>query len=134
MAVSRSAGTPTPNIGSLLLALKKLTDKWFLFGTHLGVPVFQLKSIESSNSQRDLERCMLDMLQYWLDNTLCPSWTDVVQALEKVDQLVLAAEVKEMHLLTPTVEKGLLNISYVTCLAMFMVNFILTSFHPYHTY
>ena len=59
----------------------------FLFGAMLGVPVSQLKKIELDH-QTDSDRCKLELLQYWLDNNLGPfTWNEIVQALEKTDQL-----------------------------------------------
>ena len=81
-----------PTLKKLLEALKKL-ENWFLFGAMLGVPVSKLKKIESENP-KDSDRCKLEMLQYWLDTELIPTWNEVVRTLEKTDQLVLAAEVK----------------------------------------
>ena len=89
--------TGPPTLQQLLKELKTL-ENWFVFGVLLGVPVSQLKKIESSYSQRELERCKIDMLQYWLENTLIPTWKEVVKALEQSDQLVLAAEVKRSYL------------------------------------
>ena len=90
------AGTPTLQL--LLKALKKL-DNWFVFGVILGVPVPQLNKIESSYSQRELERCKIDMLQYWLDNKLVSAtWNEVIQALEQTDQIALASQIKREYL------------------------------------
>ena len=85
------AGTPT--LQQLSKALKTL-ENWLVFGVKLGVPFSQLKKIESSYSQRELELCKLDMLQYWLDNNLVPKWNEVILALEETDQLALAAQIK----------------------------------------
>ena len=79
-------------------------DNWFLFGVFLGVPVKQLKKIESSYRQGELERCKIDMLQYWLDNNVSASWKDVARALEQTDQPVLATTVKHKYLLSTTGE------------------------------
>ena len=89
------AGSPT--LKQLLKVLKKLKD-WFIFGIMLNVPVPELRKIESSYHQRLLERCKIDMLQYWLDTNVLPSWNEIVEALESTDQLVLAAEVKHEYL------------------------------------
>ena len=89
-------GTGTPKLQQLLNALKK-SENWFLFGAILGVPVSQLKKIELDH-QRDSNRCKLELLQYWLDNTLDPTWNEIVQALEKTDQLALAAQIKHDYL------------------------------------
>ena len=94
LCLSSHAGTP--NLQKLLNALKK-SEKWFLFGAMLGIPVFQLRKIESDH-QKDSDRCKLELLQYWLDNTLNPTWNEIVQALEKTGQLVLAAQIKHDYL------------------------------------
>ena len=69
-----------------------------MFGVVLGVPVPQLKKIESSYSQKELERCKIDMLQFWLDNNVLPLWNEIVQALEQTDQLALASQIKHDYL------------------------------------
>ena len=107
------AGTLT--LQQLLKALKKL-DNWFVFGVILGVPVPQLKKIESSYSQRELERCKIDMLQYWLDNKLVnATWNEVIQALEQTDQLALASEIKREYLWSTAEEE---------CMCMWVLKYI----------
>ena len=114
------AGTPT--LQPLLKALKKL-ENWFLFGAIMGVPVSQLRKIESLH-QKEADRCKLDMFQYWLDNNLVPTWNEVILALEETDQLVLAALIKQDFLLQ-TKEEGM----YVFVLCTFARNLSL-----YYTY
>ena len=89
-------------------ALKK-SENWFLFGAMLGVPVSQLRKIELDH-QKDSDRCKLELLQYWLDNKLVPTWIEIVQALEKTDQLSLAAQIKQNYLWLSAVseEEGML--------------------------
>ena len=69
-----------------------------MFGVYLGVPYSQLQRIKSSHHLEEIELCKVDMLQYWLDNSVSASWKNVVQALEQIDQLVLAATVKQKYL------------------------------------
>ena len=71
----------------------------------MGVPVKQLQKIESLH-RGELERCKIDMLQYWLDNDVNASWKDVVRALEHTNQLVLAETVKQKYLLSDTADQG----------------------------
>ena len=96
---------PVPTLKQLLKELEKV-GKWFVFGIYLDVPVDQLEKIESSHQQKDLERCKIDMLQYWLDNNVNASWKNVVRALEQTDQLVLAETVKHKYLLSTTADQG----------------------------
>ena len=108
------AGTPT--VQQLLNALKKL-EKWLTFGVLLGVPLSQLRKIEL-NHQKDSNRCKLELLQYWLDSTLDPTWNEIVQALEETDQLALAAQIKHDYLWSTVVseEEGMLRPCYLLLL------------------
>ena len=93
-----------PTLQRLLEELRNV-DNWFLLGIFLSVPVKQLQKIESLH-RGEVERCKIDMLQYWLDNNVTPSWKDVVRALEKTNQLVLAETVKHKYLLSTTADQG----------------------------
>ena len=95
------AGTPT--LQQLMKALQKL-ENWYMFGVILGVPYSQLRKIEL-NYQKDSDRCKAEMLQYWLDSTLVPKWNDVILALEVIDQLALAAQIKHDYLLSAAVSE-----------------------------
>ena len=74
-----------------------------MFGTMLDVPYYELKKIESSNSKGSVERCKIEILQYWLDNNIDASWKKIARALEQVNQLVLAATIKQKYLWSPIV-------------------------------
>ena len=62
----------------------------------LGVPVSKLRVIESMN--KDVEQCKLETLQYWLNNKIDASWKEIVQALEFLDECVIATKVKQKYL------------------------------------
>ena len=100
------AGTPT--LQQLLNALKKLKN-WFVFGAVLGIPVTELKKIESSH-QEDSDIRKLDMLQYWLHSKLNPTWDEVILALEQTDQLALATRIKHDYLCA-TSEEGIIMLA-----------------------
>ena len=93
-----------PTLQRLLEELRNV-DNWFLLGIFLSVPVKQLQKIESLH-RGEVERCKIDMLQYWLDNNVTASWKDVVRALEQTNQLVLAETVKHKYLLSTTADQG----------------------------
>ena len=93
-----------PTLQRLLEELKD-ANNWFVLGIFLGVPVKQLQKIESLH-RGELERCKIDMLQYWLDNDVNASWKNVVRALEQTNQLVLAETVKHKYLLSDTADQG----------------------------
>ena len=83
--------------------LKRLDD-WFVFGVALGFPVSELRKIESSCPRGSVERCKIETIQYWLDNT---SDAELARAsVELIDQLVLAATVKQKYLWTTCEQEG----------------------------
>ena len=88
---------------SVLLEELREVDHWFILGVYLNVPVNQLNKIESTHTQDGVERCKLEMLQYWLNTTMTASWKDVTRALEQLDMLTLAAKVKSKYLWMPGV-------------------------------
>ena len=45
-----------------------------------------------------VERCLAEMLQYWLDTIPTASWQEVAAALEQVDLITLASRVKQKYL------------------------------------
>ena len=75
-------------------------DNWFLFGVMLSVPVCELNKIKSSVAQGEIELYKTHTFQYWLDRSPTASWKDVVRALEQIDHLRLASQVKEKYLLS----------------------------------
>ena len=83
----------------LLEEIKEITS-WYMLGAYLNVPVYQLNKIQSTNTQDGVERCKLEMLQYWLNTTMNASWKDVIRALEQLDMLTLAARLKSKFLWT----------------------------------
>ena len=76
-----------------------------MFGVKLGVPYSQLKKIESSHHEREIELCKIDMLHYWLDNNLVTSWNEVILALEEIDEVAQASQIKHDYLLSAANDK-----------------------------
>ena len=65
---------------TLLNELNDITDVWFQFGVQLGVPVAQLRAIETQ--YRNPDTCLMNVLTLWLSNTTpSPTWETVVDAL-----------------------------------------------------
>ena len=61
-------------------------------------PLTKLREIEASYTKEGAMRCMLEMVQYWLDTTPAACWEQVARALEQVNQLTLAATIKQKYL------------------------------------
>ena len=89
-------GTQLLTVQTLLEELKEVDD-WYLFGAYLGVPVYKLNEIQSEH-RGIVERCKLNMLQYWLNTTMTASWRDIARAVEQMDRLTLAAKLKRKYL------------------------------------
>ena len=66
-----------------------------MLGVHLYVPVHELKKI---NAQDGVERCKLEVLQYWLTNSKTLSWREIVRALEQLNMVALAERLKSEYL------------------------------------
>ena len=94
-----AADTSLLTVSLLLEELKEVTD-WYMLGAYLNVPVHELKKI---NPQDGVERCKLEVLQYWLNTTISASWKDVARALEQLNMLTLAVRLKAKYLWTPGV-------------------------------
>ena len=85
---------------AVLLEELREVDHWFMLGAFLNVPVPKLKKIAATHTQDGVERCKLEMLQYWLDTTMTASWRDIARALEQLNMLTLAARLKLKYLMT----------------------------------
>ena len=92
---------PTDAVLGLQLMLQHLNEvrnEWFMIGIALGVPITKLREIEASFTKEGTMRCLLEMVQYWLDTTPAACWEQVARALEQVNQLTLAATIKQKYL------------------------------------
>ena len=92
---------PTDAVLGLQLMLQHLNEvrnEWFMIGIALGVPLTKLREIEASYTKEGTMRCMLEMVQYWLDTTPAACWDQVARALEQINQLTLAATIKQRYL------------------------------------
>ena len=90
----------------LVIKELKTLDDWFVFGVALGVPVSELRKIESAHLKGSVERCKIDTVQYWLDNNADASWKVVARALDFIDKPLLAATVKQKYLWTTCEREG----------------------------
>ena len=81
--------------------LKTLGKKWFSFSVLLGVPKDELDKIEA-DYPKDIERCKIEIFNYWLSNELVPTWDHVAHALENAGRKVLAADIVKKYLCSAT--------------------------------
>ena len=93
----------TPPVGqgdlkSLHSELHPVADKWYSLGVQLQVPIETLKCIEAEHNQ--MNRCLLEMLTFWLKCTNPPpTWDILTEALESppVGERFLAQQVRDKH-------------------------------------
>ena len=93
--------TPRLTVNVLLKELKEVDD-WYMLGTYLDVPVCELDKIQSTHTHEGVERCKLQMLRYWLNNSMNASWRDLAEALEHLKMLTLAEKLKSKYLCIST--------------------------------
>ena len=87
-----------PKLKDLTCALNNVADEWMTLGVQLDIPKPELNSIEA-NCQRNPKRCLLEMLENWLQRQVDPppSWTDVVNAVESLGNKQLGEELRQQH-------------------------------------
>ena len=90
--------TPLLTVALLLDELKEV-DNWFMLGTHLNVLPCELNKIKVTYAHEGVERCKMEMLQYWLDNAKTPSWKDIVGALEQLNMLQLVLRLTRKYVM-----------------------------------
>ena len=74
--------------------LSTVKNKWRQIGSQLYVPYEQLEAIEYEN-HRKADLCLEKMIHFWLTNGENRTWSAIADALEKVDNKVLAKEIRE---------------------------------------
>ena len=77
------------NINNLSCLLKNLERHWRRLGLQLGVTNVRLNQIEVDFKVHGCDRCMVEMLQHWLDNFNC-SWSKIIETLKVIDQRNIA--------------------------------------------
>ena len=84
------------NESIFLSKLKRVTD-WHTLGIHLDIPSYELDKIRQQFlAAEGVERCKSEMVHLWLKTTVNASWADVAVALEKLNEIVLANEVRKI--------------------------------------
>ena len=88
---SSAASTPL-TVKDIQNELRELTAaKWYQLGMQLGIFPAILSTIES-NHPRDAQRCMTEVITWWLQNTPKCSWAKLAQAIEAMGGYAVLAE------------------------------------------
>jgi len=88
------------DIRTLTHELKDVTE-WFQLGGQLGVRHDKLKQIEQ-DCGRETERCKTEMLNRWLQSDPEASWNKVVEAVQRMDRVVLAQQLQRKYIHQPS--------------------------------
>jgi len=80
--------------------LKDVTE-WFQLGGQLGVRYDKLKQIEK-DCNHETERCKTEMLNCWLQGDLEASWDRMVEAVQRMDRVVLAQQLRKKYIHLPS--------------------------------
>ena len=79
------------NITELENELKSVVE-WFHLGLEIGIPLWKLKNIENA-VWRFPEKCLLEMLQCYMEMVVDKKWHAIVQALASIGQGTLAIKI-----------------------------------------
>ena len=101
----------TLNVKTLTHELKDVTADWFELGVQLGVRHDKLHQIRQDCSGKT-ERCHTEMLNCWFQGDLEATWGKVVEALQRIDRLVLAQQLQRMYMHRSS-DKGEVRAIYV---------------------
>ena len=87
-----------PELRDLMRALyNQVADKWMILGIQLGISHGSLRSIEV-NCLRDPQKCLLEMLEMWLQQVdPPPTWAAVIDAVEFIGQEQLGRELRHKY-------------------------------------
>jgi len=99
------------DIKTLTRELKDITADWFQLGVQLGVRHDKLQRIHHDFGGKT-ERCQTEMLSFWLQGDLEASWGKMVEALQRIDRLVLAQQLQRKYMYHPS-NRGKIGHSYV---------------------
>ena len=81
-----------PNVTLNSLVEHVTTTQWYKLGLALGMDDSVLQFIKG-NTKGDVETGLMLMFQKWLSSCEQPSWDNVIQALRKIRENRLAAEI-----------------------------------------
>ena len=84
------------NVRLIVTKLQKIAD-WFMLGVHLGVPNEELNKIDQRFSvSHGVERCKAELFDLWLRRNPSARWDDVASALEQLNEVALASELRAL--------------------------------------
>ena len=95
------SGSRSLNVRLLVTKVQKISD-WFMLGVHLGVPNEELNKIDQRFSMsHGVERCKAELFDLWLRRNPSARWDDVASALEQLNEMALASELRALSISNP---------------------------------
>ena len=89
------------DIATLCDELTGISD-WFTLGLNLGVPHHQLEEVRRNYySVEGLGACRRETLVLWLQRTPNASWRDVVAALRRMGENIVAERIELLYIVGP---------------------------------
>lgn len=89
-------GNETPDIRTLSILLASVFS-WENLGVQLGIEMYKLKEIRDY-CNGDLEMCKNRLYDLWLRQNTSPTWREVVNALELIEEKNLADRIRRLYL------------------------------------
>ena len=84
--------SPPLTVNYILKELRELTAaKWYQLGVQLGILPSVLRTIEYNNP-RDVQHCMTEVIDWWLQNAPECSWAKLAKAVEAMGGYAALAE------------------------------------------
>lgn len=80
---------------NIIHALKPVTN-WKTLGTELDISADKINEIDKNN-RGQVADCKHDMVDFWLKCDISSSWKKLIDALNSIDQKVLAEKIRNSH-------------------------------------
>lgn len=93
---------------NLCNALKEVSD-WYRMGIALGIPPYELRRIEQDYQGSDRQKT--ETLDLWLRLDTNATWSNVVSALQKINEHAVAKRVHQNYIAGPASKYGFLSYS-----------------------
>ena len=83
------------NVKNLSLELSMVSE-WQQLGIQLGLQFFRLHQIEQ-HFPRDIDRCIIEVVDLWLRSTPWASWRHIITALREMGDLTAAERIESKY-------------------------------------
>ena len=85
------------SIKELVNALRPVSDRWYELGIQFGLTTNELDGIKQGKPHNSVNEWMVDVFDMTLQRNPEFGWSDVIQALIKIDEALLAESIQREH-------------------------------------